>query len=173
MTGPLFPGNYSTIWIRGRFITMDGQPVRGKLSLFPTVTGGALVNRSQKLIMSSALFSADTGNDGYVAVQVPATNDPDLTPVNFTYSVTTPIGQMFSIVVPYDTAPLNSVGDPLHGQPVIELIDMVPVGSSGGVGQLLRGIGIQSMVDNGAGGLLITYSDGSTTTIAMPATVAG
>lgn len=172
MTGPLFPENYTRVWVRGRFVTLLGQATRGTLTLQPNVTGGVLLDRAAELIISSAGFSASADPvTGYAAAQVPATNDPDITPVNFTYSVTEPSGRKYTIVVPYDTPVLDDPDDPLHGQQVLELIDVVPVGTAGGTAQLLRGVGIASMVADGDGGILVSYTDGTTTTLPMPGSV--
>jgi hypothetical protein len=119
------------------------------------------------MILGPQRFTATpNGADGYFAVQLPATDDPQINPSGWTYQVTEPTGRTYNITVPYNTPTLTAPGDPLDGQQVIELANVVPnPDPNPGTVQLLvgqPGRGISSAALNGSNQLVITYSDGST-----------
>lgn len=127
-----FPGNYSRIWVRGRIIDL-GKAARSEANIginkdvvfapSPTV----ILSGYAKQIIGTAPFSIKPdAQTGYFAIQLPATNDPDINPTAWTYAVAEPTGRKYNIVVPWDTPVLDSPGDPLDGQQVLELIDVVP-----------------------------------------------
>lgn len=163
MSTPLFPSEWSKIWIRGTFINLDGSPMAGQVSFAANVTGKTMVASAAKKLIGAKGLSVALDGSGYFQLQIPATNDPDITPLNFTYTVSEPTGRTYPITVPWNTPALSAPSDPLNGQQVIDLTDIVPSpGASGGVGQLLRGVGIQSTTVDGNGHLLVTYTDGRT-----------
>lgn len=135
-----FPSNYSRIWVRGTFIDLGGDPMQGKVTFSPSPA--VLLNSAARFIIGTKPF--DTLLDpysGYFAIQLPATDDPDITPVNFTYLVSEPTGRKYNITVPYNTPILNEPGNPLHGQQVIDLIDIVPTPqASAGYVQVIAGV---------------------------------
>ena len=111
--------------------------------------------------------------DGYFAIRLPATDDPDVNPTNFTYNVSEPTGRTYNILVPKDTPLLNKPGDPLNGQPVIELSDVVPApGPSAGLVQLARGRGLDSITVE-SGNWVAHYDDGATQIIGPAPTGGG
>lgn len=174
MSTPLFPSEWSKIWIRGTFINLDGSPMAGQVSFAANVTGKTMVASAAKKLIAARPLAVTLDGAGYFQIQIPATNDPDITPLNFTYTVAEPTGRTYSITVPWNTATLSAPGDPLDGQQVIDLTSVVPSpGASGGVGQLLRGVGIQSIVNNPSGGLLVTYTDGASSVVSIPDAVKG
>lgn len=170
MTYPI--PNYSRVWVRGRIIDLGKavteQPkygVTGTVTFTPSVK--VLVNRETQQIIASSPFRVNvTDDNGYFQIQLPASDDPDVTPTNFTYNVQEPgTGRTYNIIAPQDTPILNKPGDPLHGQPVIELSDVVPApGPSAGLVQLVSGRGIQS-IDIIDGNWVATYTDGATSII--------
>lgn len=169
MTYPI--PNYTRVWVRGRIIDLGKAALQEDnygLALPVTFSPSpkVLLNAGTGQIISTASFKiTPAAQDGYFAIQLPATDDPDINPTNFTYSVKEPTGRSYNIVVPAATPPLNSPGDPLHGQPVLDLITVVPSPPAGaGSVQLLTGLpgrGIAS-TDNVAGDLVITYTDSTT-----------
>lgn len=174
MSTPLFPSEWSKIWIRGTFINLDGSPMAGQVSFAANVTGKTMVASAAKKLIAARPLAVTLDGAGYFQIQIPATNDPDITPLNFTYTVAEPTGRTYSITVPWNTATLSAPGDPLDGQQVIDLTSVVPSpGASGGVGQLLRGVGIESIVNNPSGGLLVTYTDGASSVVSIPDAVKG
>lgn len=165
MSGPLFPGNYTRVWVRGTFIDLAGNPKTGQVTLAPSPS--VLLDMVPKLIISGRAFSANLDPvTGKFAMQVPATDDPDITPTAFTYKVTEPTGRSYDIAVPLATPVLNAPGDPLHGEQVIDLIDVVPAPSpQPGTVQLMTGRGISGTTINSAGNLILTYTDSTTQTV--------
>lgn len=164
MTGPLFPANYQRVWIRGTFIDLAGNPKTGTVVLTPSPA--VLLDMVPKLVISGKPFSVDLDpTTGGFAVAVPATDDPDILPTGWTYHVTEPSGRSYNISVPISTPVLDSPGDPLDGQQVIELIDIVPAATpSSGTVQLMTGRGISSATVDSTGNLVFTYSDSTTST---------
>lgn len=159
MSGPLFPGNYTRVWVRGTFIDLAGNPKSGTATLAPSPS--VLLDLAPKLIISGRVFAAtlDPSTGGF-ALQVPCTDDPDITPSGFTYRVTEPTGRTYDIEVPMATPVLNSPGDPLDGEQVIDLIDVVPAPSpQPGTVQLMTGRGISSADVDSSGNLVLTYTD--------------
>lgn len=170
MTYPLT--NYSRVWVRGRFIDIrkavnqeTNYGLAGTVTFVPSPE--ALLDADLKMILGVQRFTATpAAADGYFAVQLPATDDPQINPFGWTYEVTEPTGRTYSIVVPYDTPTLVASGDPLNGQQVIELSNVVPNPEPNpGTAQLLvgqTGRGITSMAINGSNQLIATYTDGAT-----------
>lgn len=168
MTYPI--PNYSRIWVRGRIIDLGkaarqeefygiGQPV----SFVPSPK--VLLDAGTKQIITTSTFKVDTSKtDGYFAIQLPATNDPDIVPFDFTYTVIEPSGRAsYSIKVPVDTPFLDEPGSPLHGERVLDLISVVPAPSpSSGTVQLLSGRGVWSLSIDANNHLLGMYTDGVT-----------
>lgn len=128
MTGPLFPGNYQRVWVRGTFIDLGGNPKTGAVTFAPAPS--VLLDLVPKLIISGRVFTAPLDSvTGSFAVALPATDDPDITPTAWTYRVTEPTGRSYDISVPLATPVLAAPGDPLDGEQVIELITVMPVPS--------------------------------------------
>lgn len=177
MTYPI--PNYSRIWVRGRIIDLgkavteqSKYGVSGSVTFTPSVK--VLVNTETQQIIASSPFRVNVNDtNGYFQIQLPASDDPDVTPTNFTYNVSEPsTGRSYNILVPQNTPVLNKPGDPLHGQPVIELSDIVPApGPSSGLVQLVSGRGIDS-VDIVDGNWVATYTD-DTSAIIGPAPTGG
>lgn len=161
-----FPTNFSRVWLRGRFVDL-GKAARGErkigyygVPITFTPDAKTLTDQETMQIMVVPTFSATPEIvNGYWQVLLPATNDPDVNPINWTYFVQEPTGRHYNIEVPYDTPVLHDASDPLDEQRVIELSDISPASSgSGGTIQLLQGRGISSMAIVG-GDLIVTFSD--------------
>lgn len=128
-----FPGNYTRVWVRGRIIDLEkaakdeteigiAQPV-----VFTPSPKVLLDVGTGQIIASNRSFTVlPAATDGYFAVALPATDDPDINPTDWTYKVAEPTGRTYDIGVPIATPILNAPGDPLHNKPVIDLINVVP-----------------------------------------------
>jgi hypothetical protein len=173
MTFPI--PNYSRIWVRGRFVDLAkaaqllaSYGLTGPVKFTPSPR--VLLDVGTKQIISTSAFSvAPSATDGYFAIQLPATDDPDINPSGWTYAVTEPTGRSYNIVVPINTPVLDAPGDPLDGQRVLELITVVPAPApnSGSV-QLIMGAsgrGIASMTVDGSSNVIVTYTDGTTASL--------
>lgn len=178
MTYPI--PNLSRVWVRGRIIDLGKAATeQTKYGVGQSVTFNpspkTLINAATKQVISSSSFKvAVSENNGYFQILLPATNDPDVNPTNFTYAVTEPgTGRSYNITVPIETPTLNSPGDPLHGQPVIELSDIQPApGASAGLVQLVPGRGLTS-IDIVSGDWVATFTDGGTQVIGPAPTGGG
>ena len=168
-----FPiSNYSRVWVRGKLIDLakaarevTNYGATGPIQFIPTPD--KLVDATTgQIIDPTPMVTTPAVTDGAFSIQLPATNDPDINPSGWNYQVVPPFGDPFYIVVPYDTAILDSVGDPLDGQRVIELSTVVPdPDANGGQAQVISGAdgrGITSMDIDGSNHLIITYTDSST-----------
>jgi hypothetical protein len=166
----VFPTNYTRVWVRGRFIDMAKAAAgnvhigldRGDVVFTPSPT--VLLDAATGEIISSARsFRATPAvRDGYFQLQLPATDDPDINPVGWTYAVTEPTGRTYNIVVPHDTELLESPGDPLDGEQVLDLISVVPIPEpNAGLAQVLTGRGVNNITVTD-GHLIITFDDQTT-----------
>lgn len=162
-----FPENFSRVWIRGRIIDL-GKAARNEkkigfygsqITFEPSVK--TLTDQSTDQIMVAPTFSASPDIvEGYFAVEIPATNDPDIIPEGWTYLVQEPTGRHYNIEVPWDTPQLHDPDDPLDGKRVIELSDIVPeAGPSGGTVQLIEGRGITAVGLSPDGHLIVAFTD--------------
>lgn len=125
------PSNMSTVWIRGKFVELDGDAAKGAVTFTPSTK--VLVNVDGAVIVVGVPFSAALDNTGAFAVRLPCTDDPDATPTGWTYTVTEPgTGRTYPISVPIATPVLNSPGDPLHGQRVLDLHRITPAAAANG-----------------------------------------
>jgi hypothetical protein len=78
------PGNVTLITVTGTYMDFGGNPKVGKV-LFSA--DGALVDPGAKVIITSGTVEAELHN-GSFSIDLPATNDPDVSPTGFTYKVT-------------------------------------------------------------------------------------
>lgn len=163
-----FPANYTRVWVRGRFVDF-GKAARGETNVGLTgqvqfiPSPSVLLNADLKQIVGTKRLSATPAAlDGYFAIELPSTDDPDLNPVDFTYEVIEPTGRRYNIVVPHDTPTIFDEEDPLNLEQVIELADVVPNPDPNPgmvqllVGQTGRGVADMEFVDDE---LIFTMTD--------------
>lgn len=128
MTYPI--PSYTRIWVRGNFIDLV-KAARQEASY--GATGPVTFIPSPDVVLCAGQI-IDTGPfvvnpdpvTGYFQVQLPSTNDPDLNPTDWTYQVVEPNGRTYNIVVPYDTPTVFEPAEPLDGQQVLDLVNVVP-----------------------------------------------
>jgi hypothetical protein len=78
------PSNLSTITITGQYLNFQGAPILGQVKIYPSTL---LIDQAAKDIIVPATITTDLNKtDGTFSVTVPITNDPDATPLNFTYA---------------------------------------------------------------------------------------
>lgn len=122
-----WPVSFNGCTIKGRFVDLLGVPLAGKtISFVPTPV--ALLDVSATTIIVPASIQVTLASDGQIkgidglgslGVVVPATDDPDINPMNWTYTVSenwTAGRKNYSI-----EAPVNGS---------IDLVDVSPVPSS-------------------------------------------
>ena len=117
----------TTVTITGNFVDFEGTPVAGQVKF----TLGDVLRNSVDDIMIAPSTVADTlDSNGSFSQIIPATNDPDVTPSGFVFTVEEafPRGRTYTISVPYTT-----VGS-------LDLVDLSPdpVISTTYVGLVLR-----------------------------------
>lgn len=127
MTNPnpgkaLWPANFQGCTVQGTYVDLNGDPVVGSVEFTPTpamlldVTSGVMVVPVAREVILD--------NNGHFSVIVPATDDPDINPMDWTYQVKEKFdnGRSFSI-----RAPQNST---------VNLVSVSPVPASGGTATL-------------------------------------
>jgi peptidoglycan/xylan/chitin deacetylase (PgdA/CDA1 family) len=112
------PANYTTVTVFGRYIDFTGAPMQGTVTFTPSQK--YVTNPSADVLIFSAPLVATLDETGYFEIEIPATDDPDVTPQGFTWTVTESFnrraGRSFSIAVPQDTP-----------EPGIDLVTVGPV----------------------------------------------
>lgn len=116
------PNEFNLVTLTGRFVDLLGQPLAGRkitLSIAPT----AITVAAAKTIITPEVRTLTLDADGSFSELVPATNDPDVNPSNFTYQVAEEFGarRRYNISVPLENGP--------H-----DLSELAPVEVSPGVG---------------------------------------
>lgn len=79
------PGNLTTVTVTGKYLDASGAPVRGSVTFSldtPLLDAGA----STYIIETDYTVALDS--QGAFAVALPATNDPDVTPTGWTWTLT-------------------------------------------------------------------------------------
>jgi len=91
----------TTVQITGNYVDFEGKAMQGQVRF---TLGDVLRNGTddQMVAPSSVVVALSAGA---FSVTLPATNDPDVVPVNFVYTVeeSFPGGRTYTISVPYDT----------------------------------------------------------------------
>lgn len=93
------------ITVTGTYLKLDGTPANGKVTFTPKTV---LINTDADEIVYPVPFTVNLDGTGSFSVVLPATNDPDLTPIGWTYTVVEDINgssqsRTFDIQIPYDT----------------------------------------------------------------------
>jgi hypothetical protein len=115
------PNDYNTVTVTGRYTYLNGEPAVGSVRF--TGKGVAVSAETETVILPGTVVA--TLVNGEFSIELPATNDPDIQPNGWTYSVEERFsnggGRKYEIDVPYDAlridlstvAPVpSSPGDP-------------------------------------------------------------
>lgn len=79
------PTNVSTGTIKGQFLNVAGDPNKGTVTFTPSFNHG--VNGGADVIFTPETVKVNLDAQGKFNISIAATDDPDLAPLNFTYSV--------------------------------------------------------------------------------------
>ena len=94
--------NLNKVTVRAQYVDFDGNPMAGSVVFTPSVVA---IDVAGKKILFPKQYTANLDTNGAIAVQVPASDDPDMLPNIITYTVTeniAPGGRTFSnIQIPY------------------------------------------------------------------------
>lgn len=159
--------NLDLITVTGTWILANGNPGEGTVTFTPEVI---LIDPATDEIVLPVAFTVTLDATGSISVQLPATDDPDLVPVNWVYRVVENIGTpalknrvAYNLSVPHDGGPIDLSdvvipgpdGDPQFTYATLaELRNWVPVeGTPGHVLTLApEGGGVWAPGGGGGGG---------------------
>ncbi|MFH9038508.1 hypothetical protein ACH4FA_03915 [Streptomyces sp. NPDC017966] len=113
------PTNYSTVTVFGRYIDFTGAPMQGTVTFTPSQK--YVTNPGADVLIFSAPLVATLDETGAFSIEIPTTDDPDVFPQGFTWTVTESFNNRsgrspFAIAVPETTPP-----------PGIDLVTVAPV----------------------------------------------
>lgn len=80
------PADFSTTRVFGTFVNPNGSAAKGSVTFVPNLTKPLRSASTSTMIMPTAL-QAMLDDAGLLDVDVPSTNDPDITPSGWTYHV--------------------------------------------------------------------------------------
>lgn len=145
-SAPLWPADFQGCAITGQFLDLRGLPLIGTVTF--TASPSSLLDQDNNIIVVPKVLTATLDTTGSLSIVVPATDDPNINPYNWTYSVSENFsgGRKYSIRAPQNT--------------VIDLADVSPVPSASGA-PIYRGPkgdagGIQTL--NGKTGTIVTLN---------------
>lgn len=117
------PANWSTVTVTGRFVSVAGYPMAGRVTFSSTVR---VVDGGESVIVPASSKDVTLDSDGAFSVDLPATDDPDISP-NFYYEVYEQLT---------NTAPANAADKERRAKyliqlpaaaPAVDLSDLSPV----------------------------------------------
>lgn len=96
--------NWTYVEVRGTYTSIDGSPQHGRVVFSPRAE--LLVNQTSLTTSTSRAFVADLDVTGSFTIDLPATDDPEIAPLNFTYYVREFFrrGRSFDMSVPVSSA---------------------------------------------------------------------
>lgn len=117
-----WPANFAGCTLTGKYLDLAGQPVTGTITL--SATPASLLDTAAALVITPAVITITLDVNGAFSVVVPATDDPDINPTGWTYSVVEnfPGGRRYSIAAPSGGTVDLSVVSPVasaNGTPII------------------------------------------------------
>lgn len=111
MLASVLTGDLNARLVTGHYQLLDGTPVQGVVK-FATKT--VLLDANSDLILLPETFTATLDETGAFSILLPVTDDPDISPIGWTYTVTEVFTNAtgrppYSIQVPYDAGAETSV----------------------------------------------------------------
>lgn len=101
---PVQVGDLNFVTLHGKYEDYAGNPVSGSVVFTPATT---LYDVGSDLILVPKSFSVTLAADGSFSIDLPATDDPDVTPTGWTYTVTENFASgnraPYAIQVPYNS----------------------------------------------------------------------
>lgn len=83
------PSDMDTVTVTGRYVNVDGTPAQGTVT-FQAVTRLRSSGTATSILPSSVVAALD--GTGYLSAQIPATDDPDITPPGWAWQVSEAFG---------------------------------------------------------------------------------
>lgn len=116
------PANLSLVTVTGTYIDISGEPIAGQVKFTPRAV---LRNVTSNVILVNSTIVVTLDANGSFSQQLVATDDPDASPVDFTYFIEEAFvgGRSFDILLPAATA-------------TVDLADISPAVANDGTGAL-------------------------------------
>jgi microcystin-dependent protein len=116
--GTLWPDDFQGCTIVGQYLDLAGHAVVGSLTF--TMSPTAVLDAANNLVIVPKVFSVALDSVGSFTITLPATDDPDINPMDWTYAVSENFvgGRKYGI-----RAPQNQI---------VNLVDIAPVPASQG-----------------------------------------
>lgn len=101
---PVSTGDLNARHVTGHYELLDGTPVRGTIKFTARTV---LMDATSDLILMPETYTATLDDTGSFDILLPVTDDPDITPIGWTYTVTETFAnaagrQPYAIQVPYE-----------------------------------------------------------------------
>jgi hypothetical protein len=104
------PTDLSTVRVYGTYVRLDdGQPATGTIRFTPRLRG-PLTSDGVEVAVLPTYFEVELDETGSFDIMLPATNDPDYAPDDWTYLVTAELDTWladFDILVPWDSVAIS------------------------------------------------------------------
>ena len=116
------PGNLSLVTVTGTYIDINGDPIAGQVKFTPRAV---LRNVTSNVILINSTIVVTLDANGSFSQQLVATDDPDASPIDFTYFIEEAFtgGRSFDILLPAAVA-------------TVDLADVSPAVADDGTGAL-------------------------------------
>lgn len=161
------PTNFDLVTVSGTYVNLDGTPASGTITFSANVAGNTFLKDAgaDVLVLPMAL-SQNLDAKGSFSIDLPATDDPDIVPSGFSYTVTERFAngsRTYSITVPVAGGPVDlvTVAPTQPATASVQLVTKDQVGAPNGVASLdgqglltasQRALGWVSARDHGATG---------------------
>lgn len=116
------PGNFATRPVQGTYVSLAGKPMSGEIEF---AIEPILVDGAASVIIIPVPLPAELDENGHFSIDVPVTDDPDVSPSPFRYRVTEKlvggVGRNFYLDVPggvstpIDLSGVDTSGGPVEG----------------------------------------------------------
>jgi hypothetical protein len=117
------PDNISLITLTGQYLDFQGEPILGQVKVYPSQV---LIDSAADRIIIPSVLTTDLSS-GSFSIQIPITNDPDVSPTNFNYIFEESFegGRTYSIQLPSSLGASVDISDLRADQNIIEYIQPV------------------------------------------------
>lgn len=126
--------SYATVTLTGKILTQHGQAQRGSVGIFTNV--GHILDASGNVILTGAV-QVTLDSTGAFSVALPATDEPNLSPNGFQYTLRAPGG--ISVTFSLPTTPST-----------VDLADLVPIAPAPVAAASLTDATVAALINNAA-----------------------
>lgn len=117
------PGNITLITLTGQYLDFKGDPILGQVKIYPSQV---LIDAAADRIIIPTVITTDLVS-GSFSIQVPVTNDPDVSPLNYNYLFEESFegGRTYLIQLPSSLGASVDISDLRTDQALVEYIQPV------------------------------------------------